>query len=288
MKEIFIILACVPLYVINAFCDKIVSAKNSNKYNTIYNCIKFLICSVCVIPMFFIGAPFRFSVASFTCGFACAIMYALSKTVMLRGYETTSVAFMTLCHSSGMIIPCILGQFFWSEKLTFLSVSGIVITIIAILFLKDHKNTQKPFRKLGILFGAIIFLTSAGVMITQKLMGIYFAKENIGLYNFYSFFVAALLIGFFIKPNIIKDSSKKDKKVIIVCAFGSAISLSVISFVMTTLASSVPAVILFPLFNGLGIILVCIGSVFVFKEKLNVKKIIGLILGVCGLFLINF
>lgn len=286
--KILVILSCVPLYVINSFCDKLVSLKKGNDYNIIYNCIKFFICSVWVIPMFFIGAPFRFSLGNFVCGCACAIMYAVSKTVMLKGYETTSVAFMTLCHSSGMIIPCVLGHFLWSEKLTLLSASGIVITIIAILLLKDSKSTQKPVKKIGVLFGVIIFLTSAGVMITQKLMGIYFATENVGLYNFYSFFVAALILCLFIKPKATKNICKKDKKTVCFCALCSALSLSVISFVMTTLASSVPSIILFPLFNGLGIILVCIGSVFAFKEKLDAKKIAGLILGVLGLFLTNF
>ncbi|MBQ5810356.1 MAG: hypothetical protein IIW23_02125, partial [Clostridia bacterium] len=71
------------------------------------------------------------------------------------------------------------------------------------------------------------------------------------------------------------------------CALGSAISLSVISLVMTRLASNVPSVILFPLFNGFGIIAVCIGSVFAFKEKLNTKNIVGLILGVLGLCITN-
>ena len=32
MKEILIILACVPLYVCNAMCDKLVSATIENKY----------------------------------------------------------------------------------------------------------------------------------------------------------------------------------------------------------------------------------------------------------------
>ena len=45
--------------------------------------------------------------------------------------------------------------------------------------------------------------------------------------------------------------------------------------------------ILFPLFNGLGIILVSVGSVFLFGEKLTPKRIVGLFLGVLGLCLVN-
>jgi multidrug transporter EmrE-like cation transporter len=56
---------------------------------------------------------------------------------------------------------------------------------------------------------------------------------------------------------------------------------------MTSLSGRVPSVLLFPLFNGLGIILVCIGSFFAFKEKFTLKMLIGLILGVIGLCMLN-
>ena len=107
------------------------------------------------------------------------------------------------------------------------------------------------------------------------------------LYNFYSFIVAALILTVFSKPSLLLQESKKEKCNILLCALGSAFSLCIIGFVMTNLASGVPSVILFPLFNGLGIILVCIGSVFTFKEKLDTRKILGLIAGVAGLYMIN-
>lgn len=285
--KILIILACVPLYVVNSFCDKTISAKSGNTYNYIYNCIKFLICSICMVPMFFIESTPRFALGSLICGAACGIMYAISKTIMLKGYETTSVAFMTLCHSSGMIIPCVTGHVLWKEKLSILSIIGILITIVSIILLKNNNQASKKFKASGIIFGIIIFLTSGGVMITQKVMGIYFKEQGVSSYTFYSFIVPALILCLLSKPKSIKTINSKDKKAIGLCALLSAVSLSVISFVMTGLASSVPSVILFPLFNGLGIITVCVGSVFAFKERLNAKNIIGLALGVVGLYIIN-
>ena len=49
----------------------------------------------------------------------------------------------------------------------------------------------------------------------------------------------------------------------------------------------VPSVILFPLFNGLGIILVCLGSAVAFKEKLTKRKLIGLVCGIVGLCFVS-
>ena len=224
---------------------------------------------------------------SLFCGICCGIMYAISKTVMLRGYEKTSVAFMTLCHSSGMILPCIIGHFFWSEELSAVSVSGMVLAIISIVLLKSGTEKNKKFHVKSSIFGVIIFLTSAGVMIAQKLMGIYFAEQSISAYNFYSFIVPFLIICCFVRPGQLAGGEKKNRQLVGICALGSAVSLCTISFVMTSLSGRVPSVLLFPLFNGLGIIFVCIGSAFVFKEKLTVKKLIALALGVIGLCLVN-
>ena len=159
-KEILIILACVPLYMVNSFCDKYISAINSNKHNFLYNCIKFSIGSLCLLPAFLFEDAPRFQLGAILCGAACGIMYAISKTVIMKGYEKSSVAFMTLCHASGMIIPCVLGHFFWSEPLSLPAAFGILLAIAAIVLLKDSKNDKKSFGIIGILIGITVFLAS--------------------------------------------------------------------------------------------------------------------------------
>lgn len=280
-SKILIVLACVPLYVLNAFCDKHISSQEGNM---LYNVIKFLIGSLLLLPMALTDSAPKFELGVAFCGVACGVMYAVSKTVILKGYKKTSVAFMTLCHAAGMIIPCVIGHFFWLEKLSILSVVGILLTMTSIVLLKDSKTDKKKFKTVGIVIGIVVFLTSGGVMVAQKLMGLYFAGQSIGAYNFYSFIVAFFILCFFAKS---KNIDKKSKKAVLICSMGSAVSLSIISIVMTKMAGSVPSVVLFPLFNGLGIIFVCVGSVFVFKEKLSIKNVVGLLLGVCGLCLVN-
>ena len=98
--------------------------------------------------------------------------------------------------------------------------------------------------------------------------------------------MAFLILCLFARPE--RTLIKEEVKSVSLYAFGSAVSLPVISLVMTNLAGSVPSIILFPLFNGLGIIFVCVGSIGVFHEKMTVKKFIGLAIGVLGLCLVNF
>ncbi len=282
MREILIILACVPLYVLNSFCDKYVSSRCSSCNPFLYNCIKFFAGAVCLLPVVLADDMPRFGMGAMLCGIGCGIIYAVSKTVILRGYEKTSVAFMTLCHASGMILPCVLGHFFWSERMDALSLAGILLAVASVVLLKE--GGKMTVRAGGIILGVIIFLTSGGVMVIQKLMGLYFAEESVTAYNFYSFVSAFLILCFFVRRS---EKSAVRKKALWLCGGGSAVSLAVISVVMTGLAKSVPSVILFPLFNGLGIILVCLGSAFVFKERLTKRKCIGLVCGIIGLCLVS-
>ena len=191
---------------------------------------------------------------------------------------------MTFCHAAGMILPCVIGHFLWEERLSVFALVGILLAVFSAVLLKGNRLEKTRFSAKGICIGIAVFLTSGGVMLVQKLMGKYFADQSVGAYNLYSFFIAFVLLGFFVKPN--KEMGKEIKSVL-PFAVASSLSLCIISLVMTALAGKVPSVILFPLFNGLGIILVCIGSVFAFKEKMTLQKAIGLAVGVLGLSLIN-
>jgi len=285
MREIAIILACVPLYVINSFCDKYVSAKSGGAKGFFYNCVKFLICALILVPFFGVDAAPRFEWGAVLCGAGCGIMYAVSKTIMLEGYEKSSVPFMSFCHAAGMILPCVIGHFFWGETMKFTALCGMLLAVVSVVLLKGGKSDGKKWEKVGILIGVVVFLMSGGVMIMQKLMGLYFKGQSVIAYNLYSFIVAFGAIACFVRTE--KPVEGISKKKMIACAAGSAVSLCVISLVMTQLSGAVPSVIMFPLFNGLGIIAVSLGSMAVFKEKMTTGKIVGLIMGLVGLCMIN-
>lgn len=283
-----ILVSCIPLFVANSFCDKAISLKNANGYS--YNRIKFLAGSLFLFPVFLAEGPSYTQTGAVICGVSCGILYCISKTIILKGYRKTSVAFMTLCHAAGMIVPCVVGHFLWSEKLNLFSFCGITLTVAAIAMLKES-GASSPKRMVfsGILIGIVVFFSSGGVMIAQKVMGKYFANQSVIAYNFYSFLSAFFILCFFHdeKTLITPQNSVFLRGETIFYAAESAACLAAISVAMTDLAKSVPSVLLFPLYNGIGMILVCVCSAAVFREKMTVKKVVGIILGLCGLCLVN-
>lgn len=284
MKEILIILLCVPLFVMNSFCDKFASTSEKMSDNLNYNACKFMIGSIILFPVFIIDKSPQFQTGAIICGIVCGLMYTVNKIVILRGYGISSVSFMTLCHAAGMLAPCILGHFFWNERITAISLTGVLVTVASIVILKNNSRGKK-INGIGWLIGLIVFISSGGVMVLQKIMGIYFKDQSIVAYNFYSFVVPTIImitIAFIKKEPVAK---KYIKRKIVLPATGSAISLCVISLVMTKLAGSIPSALMFPLFNGTGIIAVCIGAIFIFKEKMTVKQIGAMFMSIIGMCL---
>ena len=97
----------------------------------------------------------------------------------------------------------------------------------------------------------------------QKIMGIVLPQTGVDAYLFYTFASAFLIL------IIANPKRPKVTKKVSVCALGSAVALYIISVVMTYLAADLPSVILFPLFNGSGIILVTLLFAVLFKEKIT-------------------
>ena len=77
-SKILIVLACVPLYVLNAFCDKHISSQEGSMHNILYNVIKFLIGSLLLLPMALTDSAPKFELGVAFCGVACGVMYAVS------------------------------------------------------------------------------------------------------------------------------------------------------------------------------------------------------------------
>ena len=274
------IILCIPLYVLNSFCDKYISGENSKHTNSIYNIVKFLIGTIILLPMFLTDEA-KLEWIVITCGIAGGVMYAVSKMIILTGYEKTSVAFMTLCHASGILLPCIAGHFFWNEKLSIPACIGIILVIFSIWILKGDASKSGKTDMKGIIIGIVVLLASGGLMIVQKIMGMVLPRSGVDAYLFYTFATAFLILA------IAAPKRRKITKKISFCALGSAVALYIISVVMTYLAADVPSVILFPLFNGSGIILVTLFSAVWFKEKITVRKACGMVIALIGLFLTN-
>lgn len=67
-----------------------------------------------------------------------------------------------------IILACVPGHFFWSERLSIIAIIGILLAIVSIVLLKNNKGEKKGFDKIGIVCGVVVFVASGGIMIGKS------------------------------------------------------------------------------------------------------------------------
>ena len=178
---------------------------------------------------------------------------------------------------------------------------GCVLLLVS-LFLFANKS-DAPQKKGSLLlktsFAFLYFLGTSASVILKKYYTYYFTANNQGSISYFTFigyvacvvFFAILFSVFYIiekkkcthSQSKVKLPYKNTKSYIIV----AALSLYVYDF-LTSYASQLPSAIYYPLLLGLCMIFTFLLDAIVFKEKVTVKKIIGLIAVLGAIVLINF
>ncbi len=198
--------------------------------------------------------------------------------------------FMTL----GTIIPITACSLLYKEAIEITQLIGLVILIFAVLVMCSYNNSIKEKMK----FSSLLILVLSGVAngiadFSQKLFVKTDSLATVEVFNFYTYVFA----GLFLLLCYIISVKKLDKENLSYAAgkiksvFFYIIIMSVCLFLYSYFkllaANTLSAAQLYPLSQGLGMIASTIMSAVFFKEKLNAKCIIGIVIAFAGLIFIN-
>lgn len=217
----------------------------------------------------------------------CALFYAaivftlqtLSITAMRIGFMSTT----SICVMYGMIIPSIAGPIFWKEKFTFLQGAGIVLMLISLWFLNGkHQKTDKTVPKKWVLLAALAFLFSGMAGVMEK---IHQSTKGKGEQSAFVFLACLCMFVFSVASSIFAEKSgeKVNKKPLILLGTLSGVIVGFYSIVNLTLAGALDSMIYYPVANGGAMLLTVLVSFLVFKEKFNLEKTVGVVVGLLGI-----
>ena len=190
----------------------------------------------------------------------------------------------------GVLIPIIGCAVFFGEPVGVNAIIGIVILIAAVGIMCSYNNTIKQ----KITVSAFIILLFCGISnglsdFSQKLFVNLTKDVPIAVFNLYTYlFSAILLIACF---AFFKAKSDNDEainiKPILKYVFIMSVCLFLNSYFKTCAAKYLPSAQLYPLSQGGGLILSSVMSAVVFRERLTVKAICGIVLSFAALIIIN-
>ncbi len=208
-----------------------------------------------------------------------------------------------VCMMGSMLVPMVLAPYLFGGEQVALHqwLGGFLIIVAAILFVNKEKSKKEGtmLQKIAIVVGCAASVTLA--TISKKLYSVHIESKGLGNAEYYTFmcFVvvmimfAVLFAVFYSKEAKTLSSEGSDaarvqlpyKKVwMLVCI--AAIALYVCEL-FAVYANRLPAAIYLPLSKGLNIFCTFLLDTVVFKDKVSVKKICGLVLVLSAIVIVN-
>lgn len=235
--------------------------------------------------------PWQGLLISLVGGFSLASCSAFVLAVCTRGQIIQANFF----NSAGLLVPTVAGIFLFSIPLGIWQITGIVLLFAgaALLIEKQKSDGNKKTDLLGIILLLLLFVTSGTTMLAQNMFANYLPEYDVGVFSFYCFISAAVFMALsfpiFYRPA--RDRESIRSLISSPRMYGIGALLAVALFAINQFATIgglylAPAVLYGTMTAGSTLVAVAV-SALLFKKKLNVRTVIGIVSGCASVLLLN-
>lgn len=248
----------------------------------------FNICMTSAALLFFFvvsGGKLTFHIPTILFGVAFGICYGTAFLFNLLAIRNGPMSLTVLIVSYSLIIPALYGVVFLHEAVKLSIVVGIGLLLISLL-LVNKKSDKIVITKRWALYAFLAFLGNGGCSTVQKCHQVTYPASYQSELMISALLLALVLfcVLFFTcgeKPSG-KNASKGLYFSLLSGLCNGAVNLSVM-----VLSETMPAVVLFPVISGGGIIVTYFTARFLFKEHLSVFQKVGFLLGTVSVIVMN-
>lgn len=297
MGYLFICLAALA-GVTKGFCGKKTSGiVTETREVMLVNAIRMMLCAVIGVGIVFAAgslSQLRIDNRILWIAVMSGVSSALFVVLWLITVRNSTYMMLDVFLMSGTVIPIAASVFLFGEAITINQITGLAILVFAMYTMCSYNSKIKG--KMTVC--AFVNLILCGVMngiadFSQKIFVMSNSTVSNAVFNFYTYvFAAIFLILCYGGLSFRKDGSGKNegafknKSVFIyICIMSACLFLH--SYFKIIAAKYLTAAEVYPLSQGLAIIVSAVMSVVLLKEKMTVKSVVGILLAFVGLLFIN-
>lgn len=233
---------------------------------------------------------FNFSLSTLLISCFSGIMLAASSGFTLAAMKSGTVALSSLFSTAGILVPCIAGIFIFNQPMSYGQWIGIALFFVAAyLLIGSSTKIYSGFslKTFLLLIGAM--LANGFTMLAQQMFTFYVPDGDVSVFSFLSFGIVGVLMLILTcipTKGEIKIQYRLSNKLLILGA-GSAVAVFIINQLATLSTALVSPAILFAFINGGSTIIAAIVAAICFHEKLTLRSILGITIGVVSLIIIK-
>lgn len=272
----------------NSSCKSYVDGKaNIYKFNALNSVVAAVV--IYLIHIFTTGKMIpELSFFSVAVAALFSIITLFANSTYLSALTCGPLSYTSLIISCGaIIISSLCGALLWNENPGLWQFCGLAVLIVT-LYLGANPKKEKNISVKWLVITAISFVFAGFVGVIQKYhQSNLLHRSEINGFLIVTFALTAIIsyaisVYYRRKDNTstfsIKSRASLDAVIV-------GISFAAINRINLELSGVMPSMILFPVYNGTVIMLTTIVSVTAFREKLSVKQLVGVVLGLASLVL---
>lgn len=239
------------------------------------------------------GFKINISIYSLVLGIAFGTAQAFYFITNSFAIKTGPFGLTSVITNGATAITAFSGWLFFSESLTIFKILGIIFMLFCLMLASDKSEGQKKASFIWLIMCIISMVSSASIGLMQKIHQNSEYKNELMGFLVVAFVVKTLVsLVFYLskvrvdkKKNIYVKSEMKINGLTYMLSFmiTCGVCLAFNNCFNLYLSRVVDAAVLFPIVNGVPLMISLIVSVFVFKEKLIFKQVISFM---CGLLAI--
>ena len=233
---------------------------------------------------------FNFSLSTLLISCFSGIMLAASSGFSLAAMKSGTVALSSLFSTAGILVPCIAGIFIFNQPMSYGQWIGIALFFVAAyLLIGSSAKIYSGFSLKTFLFLIGAMLANGLTMLSQQMFTFCVPDGDVSVFSFLSFGIVGvlmLILACIPAKGETKIQYRLSNKLLILGAV-SAVAVFIINQLATLSTALVSPAILFAFINGGSTIIAAIVAAICFHEKLTLRSILGITIGVVSLIIIK-
>ena len=244
----------------------------------LYTAVVSFVCAALILA--FSGFSVQCSAGSIFMGVLFGLAFMAMLVSSAAAMRIGPWAYTTVMMSLATVIPSLSGPVFYGEKITVMQIAGMIMMCVCFLLSVQKDGTQKKANFLWVVYSLIASLGMSGIGLLQKAQQSGAHKDESGMFLFAAFMSAAI-VGFVIDKIKRRGEEKSafGKHNIILC-FAAGVATALNHTINLALIGTMDSALFFPLISGAELIMITLASVVFMREKLTIKRWIGLVCGI--------
>ena len=219
---------------------------------------------------------------------------ALQGIAMLAAMQKGPVSYTMMFASFSTVITALSGVLFFGEDITPLKIIGILLMLVSFVFAVEREGEKRKGSFAWLLLCITVFVSTGGIGIMQKVHQTSPHKAELDIFLVLAFGVTAivsLIAAAFMKNGGggASDAPKAEKNrlaLLTLLTVLGGVCVAANNKLNLFLSGVMETSVFFPIANGGAVALSTLAAFFLFKERLSVRRWIGLAIGVLSVVLL--